>query len=141
LQDACYRGSRAADNSYKGVPALFPRGSRVRFSIDWSPADKHRLYRLLSDLRRDGLLEANETKNGREWSLTDTGRKELLVSRSEVKRGYTKSPGGDVVVVSYDIPQKLRYERDWLRSVLHILGFQMVHRSVWIGKVLIPETF
>jgi len=46
-----------------------------------------------------------------------------------------------VVVVSYDIPIAFNRERNILRDMLRMLGFNLVHKSVWVGKVLLPEKF
>ena len=45
------------------------------------------------------------------------------------------------IIVSYDIPVLFNRERDGLRNVLKVLGFKMVHKSVWVGKVKLPEQF
>ncbi len=47
------------------------------------------------------------------------------------------SPGA--LIISYDIPERLRKERTRIREVLGSLEFEMIHKSVWLGKNLIPE--
>ena len=32
-------------------------------------------------------------------------------------------------------------ERNILRDILRMLGFNLIHKSVWIGKVKLPERF
>jgi len=46
-----------------------------------------------------------------------------------------------VIVISYDIPVAFNKERNILRDMLRTLGLYMVHRSVWVGKVVLPERF
>ena len=41
----------------------------------------------------------------------------------------------------FDIPEKEKWKRVWLREVLGLCGFKMLQRSVWAGKNKIPEEF
>src|SRR3989338_825438 len=43
------------------------------------------------------------------------------------------------IIISFDIPEKFRRKRDWLREVIQNLGFKMVHKSVWVGNIKLPE--
>lgn len=93
-------------------------------------------------LKRDGLVESE----GRKVSLTSRGiawlakRREKQRSRGTLpKRKYTREEGKDTVVVSFDIPEHDRRKRDWFRCVLVGLGYEMVHRSVWVGRMRIPR--
>ena len=54
---------------------------------------------------------------------------------------YKKKHGNKVVVISYDIPIAFNRERNVLRGLLKALGFNLVHKSVWVGKVKLPERF
>ena len=45
------------------------------------------------------------------------------------------------MIVSFDVPEKEKRKRGWLRSTLKNLGFRMLQKSVWIGKVKIPEAY
>jgi hypothetical protein len=57
------------------------------------------------------------------------------------KKDYERKIGESVVVISYDIPVAFNRERNILRDILRMLGFELIHKSVWIGKVLLPERF
>ena len=46
-----------------------------------------------------------------------------------------------VIIVSFDVPERERRKRDWLRDALRNLGLRMVHKSVWIGKQKLPREF
>ena len=54
---------------------------------------------------------------------------------------YHKVSGNKVIIVSYDIPTTFNRERDLIREVLKILEFRMIHQSVWVGKIKLPEKF
>jgi len=57
------------------------------------------------------------------------------------KEDYKNKIGERVVVISYDIPVAFNRERNILRDILRMLGFNLIHKSVWVGKVLLPERF
>ena len=56
-------------------------------------------------------------------------------------RHYGKTNQNKLVIISFDIPEKFRRKRDWLREVIRNLGYKMIHQSVWIGKTGIPKQF
>ena len=56
-----------------------------------------------------------------------------------LEKTYEKESSERVTIVIFDIPEKERRKRDWLRAVLKNLGLKMIQKSVWIGKVKIPE--
>ena len=100
-----------------------------------------KLQKYLSKLKRDGLILENESK---QIYLSDKGKEKLnslnnIVSPAKYFRD--KKMGDKVVVISYDIPVAFNRERNILRSILQILGFNLVHKSVWVGKVSLPERF
>ncbi|MBM4388891.1 MAG: CRISPR-associated endonuclease Cas2 [Deltaproteobacteria bacterium] len=43
--------------------------------------------------------------------------------------------------MAFDVPERERRKRTWLREVLRNLGFECVQKSVWIGKVKVPRQF
>jgi len=53
-----------------------------------------------------------------------------------------KSQSNDTLkIVIFDIPEREREKRDWLRIALKNLNFNMVQKSVWIGKAKLPKEF
>jgi DNA-binding transcriptional regulator PaaX len=108
--------------------------------------EKRNGLKLLYKLKREGLITERIVDDGRSLALTATGRKKL----NELKNGqsnklpanqYQKIAGDTLIVVVFDIPEKERHKRDWLRSVLARLGLKMIQQSVWIGKTKIPQDF
>jgi hypothetical protein len=95
----------------------------------------------LSKLKNEGLIMEN---NLRQIYLSDKGKKKLCNLKNSFslnKDLYNKKSGDKVVVVSYDIPIAFNRERNILRNMLQTLGFNLIHKSVWVGKVLLPERF
>lgn len=99
-------------------------------------------YRLIGDLRRQGFI----LKKGRSWFLTESGREKLEKVTAMLKgfapiRHYDKQAGKDLIIISFDIPEKEHGKRDWLRKTLMQLGLKFYHQSLWMGHVVIPEEF
>ena len=100
---------------------------------------KRRLTVFISKMKHDGLIK--ELKNEK-FTISSKGIKKL----DQLKQGlpwrhYESVSQNNSVIVSFDIPEKLRRKRNWLREVIKNLGFEMVHQSVWVGKVKIPKQF
>ena len=95
----------------------------------------------LAKLKNSGLILENESK---QIYLSEKGKKKLSKFKSYPllnKEDYKKKIGERVVVVSYDIPVAFNRERNILRDMLRMLGFNLIHKSVWVGKVSLPERF
>ncbi len=97
---------------------------------------------LIYRLRKDDLIEGFEKKKKKFFRLTDKGKNSL--TKLELRRltdNYEIKKDNLVKIVVFDIPEKKRKMRDWIRSVLVNLEFNMLQKSVWIGKTKIPEEF
>lgn len=95
----------------------------------------------LSKLKSEGLILENNLK---QIYLSDKGKNKLKNFQNSFplnKDLYKKKIGERVIVVSYDIPIAFNKERNVLRDILRTLGFHLVHKSVWVGKVILPEKF
>lgn len=108
---------------------------------------RERYFNMLLKLKRDGLIyEVRRNKRKRLFRITRKGRIKLaLLSRVITALPslvfYKKEKGERVVIVVFDIPEKERVKRDWLRRVLQEMSFSMIQRSVWMGKVKLPKNF
>ena len=54
-------------------------------------------------------------------------------------RDYPKLPSPSSIIISFDIPEKEKHKRAWLRSVLRNLDYKILHASVWIGNNALPK--
>lgn len=95
-------------------------------------------------LSKQGMLSKENLRGEIRLRLTKQGREKLKKIKYERKHnlpgfGYEKSPGTKVVIVVYDIPEKRRKERDWLREILKRIGLEQLQQSVWVGKIIIPR--
>ncbi|MDE2099841.1 MAG: hypothetical protein KGL39_21490 [Patescibacteria group bacterium] len=103
---------------------------------------KYNLSSYISQLKRQGLIE----RKGRLISITKRGLNKLSdLKRTKVKfPSFTKYPKKKAkfwTIVAFDVPEKERSKRSWLRGVLVSLGFVSVQKSFYIGKIGIPEDF
>lgn len=109
---------------------------------------KQNYYNLLYKLKKEGLIREDVRGRKRFFALTHAGRNKLVFLRKEIKhrvilpsRYYAVGPDDKFTIISFDIPESERRKRNWLRSVIKNLGFTMVQKSVWVGKVKIPQDF
>lgn len=99
----------------------------------------------ISSLKREGLIVSKSQQRDELWKLTRKGRSKLSYLRKLIglkplpKRKYKSVKNNTLIIVAFDIPEKRRKERDWLRDALRNLGLIMLQRSVWLGKIKIPE--
>lgn len=108
-----------------------------------NPNARQSYYSLLSRLKGDGFL-AEERGSCRRLTLTSKGRRymKLLrrnISKIPLKKDYVGEKSKSLVIVAFDVPEKERNKREWLRRVLRELGLQMIQRSVWFGRIKIPK--
>lgn len=115
------------------------QNKKIDLQLDKQRINNFRKY--LSKLKREGLILEN---NSEQIYLSDKGKKKLKKFQNSFslnKDLYKKKTGDKVIVISYDIPIAFNKERNTLRDMLRMLDFNLVHKSVWVGKVILPERF
>jgi len=99
---------------------------------------KHNFHLILSKLKREGLVQKKENK----WSITSKGKEKLAKLLNGLPRKkYKKETDSTIKIVIFDVPEKEQKKRAWLRRKLSELGFKMTQKSVWTGRVRLPEEF
>ena len=105
--------------------------------------EKKRFYDILYKLQKENLIKKDKKEN--KICITKKGREKF---KTQSYKKYKKHPscyaieqGSVWTIVTFDIPEKQRTYRDWVRRVLQYLKFQMLQKSVWIGKTKIPASF
>jgi DNA-binding transcriptional regulator PaaX len=92
----------------------------------------------LSRLHKNGYLTNSPTG----WSITPKGKK---YSQSTHPLDYIVSPFNKDslpgMIISFDIPEKDRAKRHWLRNQIKIFGYKMLQQSLWIGPSPLPPLF
>ena len=104
--------------------------------------EEQKLHSRIYKLKKEGFIISGK----RGLSITSKGTKKLddlnnSLSRSIPFTDYPKESSAETVIISFDIPEKEKYKRNWLRKTLTALGFSMLQKSVWIGNAKLPEEF
>lgn len=140
-----------AENGHLLIDALIPRHPRSRLARALIGLDdrrypsvkiaKHTISTLLCRLRKEGLVASAGSKRNTEWTITAKGKKRLQETSSRTfTTDYELPPKDNVIrLVSFDIPEKQRKKRDWLRTTLVACDYDILHKSVFIGKRPLPE--
>lgn len=106
--------------------------------------NKNKFYSLLSRLKKQGFIEKKIKQSKIYWKLTSKGEKRLENLKNALKFPklfYKQEKDNRLNIVIFDIPEKYRRKRNWLRNNLLALGFTILQKSVWIGKNKIPKDF
>ena len=99
-----------------------------------------RLRKFISKMKQDGLVETTG-KGKTEIKISSKGKAKFENLKNALPgRRYQNKSQNTFTIISFYIPEKSRRKRNWLREVIKNLGFKMVHQSVWMGKVKIPQT-
>ncbi|MBI4086187.1 MAG: hypothetical protein HY433_03040 [Candidatus Liptonbacteria bacterium] len=132
-----YKLMRKRIRGYTG-PAKF---RNIREHLDAKDATiSNTLYRL----RKRGLVEQSNNL----WHITKKGT-EYLAERISAFKKYPRRKHDHTrprkkeknMVIAFDIPEKYRKRRDWLRTELNTLGFIPLQKSVWFGPAPLPKEF
>jgi DNA-binding PadR family transcriptional regulator len=112
---------------------------------EWKKAG-NRFYSMLNKLEKDGLIKKTKDKNKSLFGITSKGKEKLKILKNRKKndlpfKKYKKQDSNRTSIVIFDIPEKYRRKRDWLRVAITNLGFKMIQKSVWIGDVKISKDF
>lgn len=105
-------------------------------------AAKHSLSSMLHHLKKEGLVAIRGPNKKAVWSITKKGRRVLDTSRPPRHQMiFDELPPEDGIarLVAFDVPEKQREKRRWLRTTLIACGFQPIQRSVFLGWRALPE--
>ena len=119
------------------------RGPR-QFKHDWAGMyrERRKFYNTLDYLRRNGFIsKSSDEEKKNSWKITEGGTKRLSAIQDNKKdlyslrHTYYSTPSGSgVIIVTFDIPEKERRARDWIRNALVSMEFRMLQKSVWISR-------
>lgn len=134
--------------------ALFPNLSETRFLPSTYPRRRHTpkphgelhkpsLSSILWRLKKEGLVANRGPRKKTYWRITPKGRMRLkwLPAQRQIypKISLVLPPDGIVRLVSFDVPEKERAKRRWLRRELISCGYTPLHKSVLVGNRPLPE--
>jgi DNA-binding transcriptional regulator PaaX len=92
----------------------------------------------LSRLHKKGYVDNSPLG----WSMSKKGIRRLKETNllSYISSPFKKDSAPSMIV-SFDIPEKDRFVRHWLRSQLKIFGYKMLQQSLWLGPSPLPLSF
>lgn len=129
----------------RGLPTRIPKhpllDRLIKKQIPGEPLTRPSISKLLYKLKKEGLIAKKTSSNN--WKTTAIGNKiaTYLAEKLADKPRYQPEKSLEIKIVAFDVPESIRRKRAWLRAALICLGFQMLQKSVWIGKNIIPEEF
>lgn len=122
-----------------------------QFKTNWAEKyeQRQRFYSILNKLKNQGLVEKHKPAKGENiWQITKRGLEKLALFKKAEKTFVKATPSDyeaeedrNIKIIIFDVPEKEREKREWLRGVIFAMGFTLLQRSVWIGKKKIPERF
>ena len=116
------------------------RSNSIRKKILWELVQKRRkisnnvynqnMYRL----KKRGIIQ---DKNNM-FCLSDKGKTLYNNPYIKMRKKPTKT---NKIFIIFDIPEKKKKVREWLRNQIKDWDFEMVQKSVWLGYGPLPEEF
>lgn len=94
---------------------------------------------LLFYLKKDGLVVKTGARKNAIWRISPQGKKYLQQLADDNNGNVLPRQDGRLRLVIFDIPEKERQKRDRLRELLISSGFEILQKSVWLGKRPLSE--
>ncbi len=131
-------------SSHSQVQKRLASHHRARERARIVSAPRRQLHNVIYLLKKQNLIR--DPEKGDSFNLTSRGRVYLARLRSKKRialpdNHYTVQKTSEIKIVVFDIPEREKRKREWVRVALRRIGFRIVQKSVWAGKVSIPEDF
>ena len=91
---------------------------------------------ILTRLQKQGLVERKNNK----WGITNFGKK-FIKNMKTADVFDLPQKDGILRLVIFDVPERERRRRDWLRLELIACDFKLLQKSVWMGERPLPQEF
>lgn len=135
--------------SYRKMRRSLRYGPR-EFKTNWADIYRRRrqFYNTLNYLRKEGFVQNKKRGRISLWKITKYGLARLRLIKkkrenpfSAYNTKYPKVTGGGFTIVTFDIPERERHKRQWIRGCLIEMDFKFLQKSVWFGRGKIAEKF
>lgn len=110
--------------------------------------DKACYYATLNSLQSDNLIEKRRIGRKLQIKITELGKNRLKIFKTKnslnlptKNKNIDKSGNKDFIIVAFDIPEKDRWKRSWLRAALLDMEMKPIQKSVWAGKTAVFKEF
>jgi len=133
---------RSRDSHRRSLPRIAVALERIVEELRRDVKGQQRVHRMIEHLSHQGLATRNATT--KRWRLTAHGyarRRKLQKNFCFAVPTYHCVPAPRTVIVAFDVPERDRKKRNWLRAALCMLGLKPLQKSVWVGKVMLPQEF
>ena len=105
--------------------------------------ERRLFYNLLVRLNAQGFIEKTPKKA---WRLTERGIAKRHTLRAQHAAAlpharYLPRQSAEWNIVMFDVPETEKRKRDWLRAALSRTGYKRLQKSVFAGKIKLPEEF
>lgn len=100
---------------------------------------KRTLGAALSGARMHGYVTVQRKSHHPLLVLTRKGLMRTLLEKSKIISEKPWDKKWRIII--FDVPESRRGKRDFLRRQLGLLGFQKLHKSVWVSPHPIPKEF
>ncbi|MCX7779178.1 MAG: hypothetical protein N2259_02990 [Patescibacteria group bacterium] len=110
---------------------LYPEYKRLR-QIYQKKTGRRAFRNLIYYLKKKGLIKSFQKDKTRGWLLSEEGKRKILEVKENLKE-VKKRKDGKWLMIIFDIPEKIRIKRNFLRAGLQGLGFQMLQKSIWVS--------
>src|SRR3989344_2334204 len=123
---------------YRAPSRILCRRLNGSYQREWSGYDlsPEVLRATLSRLKKIGLLEQDDSL----WQLTKRGLARIKDPLNSHRKALPASEEKNMIVM-FDIPERDKKKRAWLRAELALRGFTMLQKSVWFGPGPLPKEF
>lgn len=95
----------------------------------------------LSRLQAQGLVSRHGPKRYARWLLTAKGRARLAAAKQRAAPSPATQKDGVPRLVIFDVPERERAKREFIRRTLTAAGFRQLQKSVWWGREALPPNF
>lgn len=124
-QTSLGRALRRVENNRPKSPAEYFEELKKISGLD--------LRNTIHRLKQKGLISGSRGK----YKTTALGRVAAMVIERTIPK--KEEWDGKWRIVAFDVPEKMRHDRDWLRRILKIHDYNQFQKSVFIGKYPLPE--
>lgn len=117
-------------------PSLYadlPSGN-LRFSFEDNKPKEATIRQTIGRMQKHGLVKKEKNK----YTLTLLGKSiaKYILGRKKIFRNKWDKKHR---VVIFDIPEKKKHLRNWLREELYLLKYEKLQKSVFVGKFPLPK--
>ena len=132
--------SKATIHPSRKKQAYLMRQAPITVEIDLK--SKVAFLSMLSKLKKENLITQKSNDN---LIITSSGKNYLKLKDNKPpwNKHYKKEDAisNEIILVIFDVPEKERIKRDWIRVRLENFGFRVLQKSVWWGTSALPKEF